>query len=406
MTRRYGLIGRKLGHSYSPQIHALIGDYPYTLHPMEPEEIENFLKNGDWAGMNVTIPYKETVLPYLSEISPEARRIGSVNTILRTGANRLVGHNTDYFGFSWILGDTAPFVGKKALILGSGGASKTVQAVLGDRNIPFVVISRMGENNYSNLQKHADAELIVNTTPVGMFPNVEESPIDLKLFPHCRLALDLIYNPARTSFMLQAEELGIECRGGIGMLSAQAVQAAKIWGLFDQSMSDPVAKIAETVQKSMRSIALIGMPGCGKSSVGSLLAEKTGRKFIDTDEIVVRIAGKPIPEIFAQDGEEAFRAIETQALSEAAKESRAVIATGGGIVTQKRNLPILRRNCAIVLLERNLSDLPIAGRPLSQGRGVQEIYRERQPLYEAWADARYFNEDIAKVAAKIEEDWA
>ncbi|MBQ4086335.1 MAG: shikimate kinase [Clostridia bacterium] len=405
MKGRYGLIGRKLGHSYSPQIHALIGDYEYKLYPMEEEAIPSFLQ-GDFDGMNVTIPYKETVMPFLSEISPEARRIGSVNTLVRNADGSLTGHNTDYFGFSWILGDSTAFVGKKALILGSGGASKTVQAVLGDRGIPYVVISRNGEENYENLHRHADAELIVNTTPMGMFPDVEAAPLNLSLFPRCRLVLDLIYNPAKTSLMLQADALGIENRGGIGMLSAQAVKAAELWGLRDPAVPDPVSMIAQRVQRDMKSIALIGMPGCGKSSIGQVLAEMTGRTFIDVDELIVRMAGKPIPQIFAQEGETAFRALETQALAAAAKESRAVIATGGGVVTQERNRDILRRNCTVVLIERNLSELPIAGRPLSQGRGVEELWRERKPLYDAWCDARYTNTSIEQTALAIKEDLA
>lgn len=406
MNRRYGLIGRRLGHSYSPQIHALIGDYDYQLYPMEEEAIPSFLHEGDWAGMNVTIPYKKTVMPFLDAIAPEARRIGSVNTIVRNTDGTLTGHNTDYYGFSWILGDTGSFAGKKALVLGSGGASKTVQAVLSNRGVQAVVISRSGENNYTNLHLHADAELIVNTTPVGMFPEVEASPVDLRLFPACRLALDLIYNPARTSFMLQAERLGIECRGGIGMLSAQAVRAAELWGLRDTSAPDPVAHIAATVQRDMRSIALIGMPGCGKTSIGKLFAQRTGREFVDTDAIIERIAGKPIPAIFAEDGEKAFRAIESHALCEAARKSHCVIATGGGVVTIPENLPTLRRNCAIVLIDRALQDLSIAGRPLSQGRGVEDIYRERRPLYESWCDARYTNIGIEETAMAIMEDWA
>ena len=405
MKGRYGLIGRKLGHSYSPQIHALIGEYEYGLYPMEEEAIPAFLQ-GDFAGMNVTIPYKETVMPFLAQISPEARRIGSVNTLVRSPDGSLTGYNTDYFGFSYILGDTAAFSGKKALILGSGGASKTVQAVLSDRDVPFVVISRSGKNNYENLHLHANAHLIVNTTPVGMFPEIEAAPVDLRLFPECKLVVDLIYNPAKTSLMLQADALGIENRGGIGMLSAQAVKAAELWGLRDPSAPDPTAMIAEKVQRDMKSIALIGMPGCGKSSVGQQLAEMTGRKFIDVDEMIVKMAGKPIPQIFAEEGEAAFRAIETQALAAAAKESRAVIATGGGVVTRSENRDILRRNCTIVLIERALSDLPIAGRPLSQGRGVEEIYRERKPLYDTWCDARYTNISIGETAEAIKGDLA
>ncbi|MDO4740158.1 MAG: shikimate kinase [Eubacteriales bacterium] len=405
MKGRYGLIGRRLGHSYSPQIHALIGDYEYKLYPMEEEEIPAFLQ-GDLAGMNVTIPYKETVIPFLSEISPEARRIGSVNTIVRGPGGALIGHNTDYFGFAWLLGESAHLTGKKALILGSGGTSKTACAVLADRGMECVVVSRRGENNYENLHLHADAAVVVNTTPVGMFPEVEAAPVDLRAFPQCRLVLDAIYNPARTSLLLQAEALGIECRGGIGMLAAQAVKAAEIWGLRSPDEPDPVADIAAAVQRSMRSIALIGMPGSGKSSIGRLLAERTGRKFIDTDELIVELAGRPIPEIFAQEGERAFRAVETQALRMAARESGAVIATGGGIVTVPENRQILRRNCTVLYIERPLSELPIAGRPLSQGRGVEQLFAERAPLYESWCEARYANTTVGETVARIEEDWA
>lgn len=405
MNARYGLIGRTLGHSYSPQIHALIGDYQYDLFPMEPDRIGNFLKKERWAGLNVTIPYKETVMSYLDSLSDEARRIGSVNTIVRAQDGSLIGHNTDFFGFSWLLGDTAAFTGKKALVLGSGGASKTVQAVLAMRGVPFVVISRTGENNYSNLYLHSDAALIVNATPVGMYPDVDRSPVDLRRFPNCRLVIDLIYNPARTSLLLQAQSLDIEARNGIGMLSAQAVKAAELWGLCDGCTDERISEIAQRVSRSMRSIALIGMPGCGKSSVGRRLAELCGRELIDTDELIEQAAGKSTQEIFAQDGEEAFRALETQAIAQAAKKSACIIATGGGTVTQERNLPALRRNCTIVLLERPLADLPIAGRPLSQGRGVEELYRQRQPLYEAWADARYANDSIEETARTIMEEW-
>ena len=217
--------------------------------------------------------------------------------------------------------------------------------------------------------------------------------------------IDLIYNPAKTSLMLQAEKMGIESRGGIGMLAAQAVKAAEIWALRDPSAPDPTAMIAEKVQRDMKSIALIGMPGCGKTSIGRKISEMTGRKFIDADDLIVHMAGKPIPQIFAEDGEEAFRAIETRVLALAAKESRAVIATGGGVVTQERNRDILRRNCTIVYIERALCDLPTAGRPLSQDLGVEALFAKRRPLYEAWCDARYTNTTIEATAASIKEDW-
>lgn len=386
-----GLLGRKLGHSYSPQIHNLLGDYSYVLFEKEPEELENFLKNGDFSGLNVTIPYKKEVIPYLSELSPTAQKMGCVNTVLRRSDGTLYGHNTDYFGFTSLVRHAGLSVaGKKVLVLGSGGASNTAVAALKDLGAHPVVISRSGENNYQNLHRHTDAATIVNTTPVGMYPNTGVSPIDLGLFPHLEGVLDVIYNPAQTQLLLDAEKLGIPRENGLWMLVAQAKEAAEVF--TGGKISDEVIeKIYRELSHQMKNIVLIGMPGCGKSTIGALLAEKLGRPLADADEKIISLAGKSIPDIFAQDGEPTFREWETKALTELGKQSGLVIATGGGCVTQKRNYPLLHQNGYLVWLERDCSVLPTDGRPLSQTNDLGKMYAVREPLYEAFADIRVEN---------------
>ena len=386
-----GLLGRKLGHSYSPQIHNLLGDYSYVLFEKEPEELENFLKTGDFSGLNVTIPYKKEVIPYLSELSPTAQKMGCVNTVLRRSDGTLYGHNTDYFGFTSLIRHAGLSVaGKKVLVLGSGGASNTAVAALKDLGASPVVISRSGENNYGNLHLHRDAAAIVNATPVGMYPNTGVSPIDLALFPHLEGVLDVIYNPARTQLLLDAEKLGIPRENGLWMLVAQAKEAAEVF--TGGKISDEVIeKIYRELSHQMKNIVLIGMPGCGKTTIGTLLAEKLGRTLADADEKIISLAGKSIPDIFAQDGEPTFRDWETKALAELGKQSGLVIATGGGCVTQKRNYPLLHQNGYLVWLERDCSVLPTDGRPLSQANDLGKMYAVRKPLYEAFADIRVEN---------------
>ena len=386
-----GLLGRKLGHSYSPQIHNLLGDYSYVLFEKEPEELENFLKNGDFSGLNVTIPYKKEVIPYLSELSPTAKKMGCVNTVLRRSDGTLYGHNTDYFGFTSLVRHAGLSVaGKKVLVLGSGGASNTAVAALKDLGANPAVISRSGENNYGNLHLHRDAAAIVNATPVGMYPNTGVSPIDLELFPHMEGVLDVIYNPARTQLLLDAEKLGIPRENGLWMLVAQAKEAAEVF--TGRKISDEVIeKIYRRLSHQMKNIVLIGMPGCGKSTIGTLLAEKLGRTLADADEKIIALAEKSIPDIFAQDGEPTFRDWETKALTELGKQSGLVIATGGGCVTQKRNYPLLHQNGYLVWLERDWSKLPTDGRPLSQANDLGKMYAARKPLYEAFADIRVEN---------------
>lgn len=403
-----GLLGRKLGHSYSPQIHNLLGDYSYVLFEKEPEELENFLKTGDFSGLNVTIPYKKEVIPYLSELSPTAQKMGCVNTVLRKSDGTLYGHNTDYFGFTSLVRHAGlSIAGKKVLVLGSGGASNTAAAALKDLGASPVVISRSGENNYGNLHLHRDAAAIVNATPVGMYPNTGVSPIDLALFPHLEGVLDVIYNPARTQLLLDAEKLGIPRENGLWMLVAQAKEAAEVF--TGGKISDEVIeKIYRQLSHQMKNIVLIGMPGCGKSTIGTLLAEKLGRALADADEKIIALAGKSIPEIFSQEGESAFRNWETQALTELGKQSGLVIATGGGCVTQKRNYPLLHQNGYLVWLERDCSVLPTDGRPLSQANDLGKMYAARKPLYEVFADIRVENtgtpaETVQKILDALEE---
>ena len=380
-----GLLGRHLGHSYSPQIHASLGDYSYDLFEKEPEEIEDFLKHGDFTGINVTVPYKKDVIPHLDELSPIAKRLGAVNTIVRRNG-KLIGHNTDYFGFlTMVKASNLTVSGKKVLVLGSGGASNTVVAVLKELAAQVVVISRTGENNYGNLQLHEEAAVIVNTTPVGMYPNTGLSPVDLDHFPKLEGVLDVIYNPARTQLLLDAEKRGLVTMNGLLMLVAQAKEASE-WFMETVIEDQIIAAIHRKLQLQMENIILIGMPGSGKSTVGKLLAEKCGKQFMDADEALVSQSGRAIRDIFAQDGEPLFRELETNVLATLGRQSGLVLATGGGCVTQRRNYPLLHQNGTIFCLQRNLDQLPVDGRPLSQATRIEEMYKIRKPLYECFAD--------------------
>ena len=390
-----GLLGRKLGHSYSPQIHACLGDYSYELFEKEPEEIEDFLKNGDFTGINVTIPYKKDVISYLDELSPTAIKMGSVNTIVRRQDGTLFGHNTDYFGFTSLVKHSGLSVdGKKVLVLGSGGTSNMAVKALEDLGAKAVVISRSGENNYQNLSRHTDAAVVVNATPVGMYPNVGIAPLNLEVFPALEGVLDVVYNPARTQLLLDAEKLGLPCENGLWMLVAQAKEAAEYFG--GKPLPDSlIASIHRKLSSQMKNIILIGMPGCGKSTIGKMLAQRLGRTFVDADQEIESLAGKSIPAIFAEDGEEAFRSWETQVCQNLGKQSGLVIATGGGCVTRQRNYPLLHQNGNLFWLQRDLNVLPTDGRPLSQGNKLQDMYQIRKPMYEAFADYTIDNNSSA-----------
>ena len=387
-----GVLGRKLGHSYSPQIHKHLGDYEFHIFEKEPEELADFLQNGDFSGTNVTIPYKKDVIPYLDEISPIAQKLGAVNIIVRRNG-KLIGHNSDHFGFqSMVEKSGLSPAGKKCLVLGSGGASATVQAVLKDFGAQVVVISRSGENNYDNLHLHQDAAILVNTTPLGMYPHTGQAPLNVAQFPKLEGVLDIVYNPARTQIMLDAEKLGIPTMNGLWMLVAQAKEAAE-WFTNSVISDEKIREIYEILRRQMENIVLIGMPGCGKSTIGKQLAEVTGKEFVDADEKIAQLAGKSIPEIFAEDGEEVFRSFETKALEELGKRSGLVIATGGGCVTKERNYPLLHQNGTIIWLKRGLDQLPTDGRPLSQAGDLAKMYEIRRPMYEAFADHAIDNND-------------
>ena len=388
-----GLLGRHLTHSYSPQIHSQLGTYGYDIFEVEPDALGSFLKQKDFDGLNVTIPYKKDVIPYCDTLSPQAQKLGAVNTIVKTNDGRLIGHNTDYYGFSAMLTASGLNVGgKKVLVLGSGGASATVTAVLKEKNAKAVIISRSGENHYENLDLHSDAAVIVNCTPVGMYPHNGTSPIDLSLFPNLEGVLDLIYNPARTALLLAAEKRGIVAQNGLYMLVAQAKESAE-WFTGTKIPDSKITDIYRCLKVNMENIVLIGMPGCGKSTIGKLLAKMCGRELVDTDSLIVEKAGKSIPEIFASCGEDGFRRLETEVLSEVAKHSNLVIATGGGCVTRPENYSLLHQNSRIIWLKRDISLLPTDGRPLSQAQRLEEMYKARAPLYEAFSDMTVDNCD-------------
>lgn len=383
-----GLLGRKLGHSYSPQLHNLMADYEYLLYEREPEEVEAFIKDGQWDALNVTIPYKKTVVPFMDELSEMARELGSVNTIVRRPDGTLFGDNTDAAGFTQMIevsGITIP--GKKTIVLGSGGASVTVCAVLKKLGAKSVtVISRSGENNYENLYLHSDAEVIVNTTPVGMYPNNGISPINLKDFPRCEGVLDLIYNPSHTALMLEADELGIPNENGLIMLASQARRSSELFS--NSSISDSVVlDVTNKLRLQLNNIVLIGMPGSGKSMLANMLGRKLCRRVIETDALIEEKAGKSIPEIFAQDGEDVFRRIESEVIAEAGKQSGAIISTGGGCIKREINYNALHQNGRIFWIKRPLDSLDKTGRPLSQLHTAQELYNERKALYERFSDA-------------------
>ena len=381
-----GLLGRKLGHSYSPQIHSHLSDYSYTLFEKEPEELGEFLKNNELTGLNVTIPYKKDVIPFLDELSPQAQKMGAVNTIVRRNDGTLIGHNTDHFGFlSMVIRSGLDLKGKKVLVLGSGGASSTAVAVLLELGAKVVVISRTGTDNYNNLERHKDAAAIVNATPVGMYPKVGVSPVSLELVPKLEGVLDMIYNPARTALLLQAEERGIVAENGLWMLVAQAKESAE-WFLGKPISDSVIPQIHEKLRQQMGNIILIGMPGSGKSTVGKLLAQKLGKKFVDTDTEIECRGQTSIPTIFRESGEDGFRKIESEVLADIGKQSGLVIATGGGCVTREENFISLHQNGTIIWLQRDINKLPTDGRPLSQSEKLDRMYEIRKPMYVRFAD--------------------
>jgi len=404
--RIYGLLGRTLGHSWSVPIHAATGNGAYRLIELEPHELSGFLSRPDIGGLNVTIPYKRDVMPLCDVIDPAAREIGSVNTIVRRDG-KLYAWNTDITGFLYM----ASLAGvdmkdRKVVILGGGGTSLTAQASARTAGASEIaVITRSGPDNYETLGRHADGEIVVNTTPMGMYPNNGEAAVDLTRFPACRGVLDVVYNPRRTALLLQAEALGLPCSDGLPMLVAQAIAAEE---LFFNRRIDPAEtqRILALLRQKMENIVLIGMPGCGKSTVGAALAELTGRDAIDLDAEVVKAAGKSIPAIFAEDGESAFRALEQTMAARFGAESGKIIICGGGIVKDAENYRLLRQNGRIYQLDRAIEMLPSAGRPLSQGADLAAMAAERAPLYRRFRDVLIDNNgSAAGSAAAIWRDF-
>ena len=384
---RCGLLGERLGHSWSRELHALFADYDYELFEVKPEELGDFLRTRDFHGLNVTIPYKTTMLDICDELTETAQAVGSVNTVVRLPDGALLGDNTDAAGFEAMVWKSRIHVlGRKCLVLGSGGASLAVQYVLRKLGAgQVVVISRMGEDNYE------------------MYPHTTSCPIDLRDFPRCEGVLDLIYNPARTALMQQAEALGIPSQGGLYMLCEQARQAAqRFTGRPIPSIR--TKEVYSTLMGRKENRVLIGMPGCGKSTVGRKLAEALDRPFFDCDAELEQILKMPVSDYINLKGEKAFRRHETALLAQLGKQSGLVIATGGGCVTQPENYPLLHQNGAIVFLERELSKLPKRGRPLSLRGSLQDMYTIRFPMYRRFADFTVTNDGpIDRVVQRVEE---
>lgn len=399
---KVGLLGERLSHSYSPQIHReLVGDrYTYELFERAPEEVEAFIRSREWDALNVTIPYKQTVMPFLDEITEEAKRIGAVNTITRLPDGRLRGDNTDYFGFARTVRATGvDLSGRKALVLGNGGAAATAVTVLTDMGAEVIVLARnekpiagvKPEPFEAAYERHTDAVAVVNCTPVGMYPRlVGQTPVELSRLPAVLAVFDMVYNPARTALLQEAARLKISGYNGLLMLVAQAKRAAELF--LGETISDgEIDRVVEMIVRQTQNIVLVGMPGCGKTTIAHLLSKRLGCPTVDTDAMVVESAGRSIPDIFATDGEEVFRAMETEAVKAAGMMSGTVIATGGGVVTQARNYAPLSQNGRIVFIRRDIHKLPTRGRPLSENHSLYKMFETRLPLYRSFADVEIDN---------------
>lgn len=404
----YGLIGEKLTHSFSKLIHGMLGDYRYELISIAPDKLDTFMKSRNFKGLNVTIPYKKAVIPYCDEFSETAKRIGSVNTLLVREDGSLYGHNTDYDGFVYAARSAGiDFSGKKTLILGSGGTSLTACTAAMDLGASeVIVVSRNGEVNYENVYDQADAGIIVNTTPVGMYPNNGESLIDPSRFPALSGVIDVIYNPLKTALLLSCEKLGIPCTSGLPMLVAQAKSASEIF--FSSTIDDSVTnRICSHLRGDVSNIVFTGMPGSGKTTIGTAIAKMLDRRFIDIDDIISERAGMSVPEIFEKLGEQHFRKLESEVLCEIGKEKGLVIAPGGGAVMNALNRSALSQNGRIYYISRELSKLATENRPLSKSLEALELIKaEREPVYKALSDVTIRNDgDIEDAINAVAEDF-
>lgn len=389
----YGCIGERLTHSFSKIIHSKIADYNYELKEIKAQDLDSFMRTADFKAINVTIPYKQAVIPYLFEISDTAKKIGAVNTIVNRDG-KLYGYNTDYEGMrALIKRQGADLKNKKVLVLGSGGTSKTAAAVAESLGASEVLrVSRNGNDgaityDYA-ISHHTDAQAIINTTPCGMYPNIGETAVDLSLFPNLESVTDAVYNPLSSALVTKAKELGISAVGGLYMLVAQAVFASEKFtgSSIPQSVTDSVYK---EIMLDKRNIVLIGMPGCGKTTIGKAVAKETDKTFIDTDDEIVRKTGMSIPEIFQKYGEKKFREIESEVIKEVAALQSSVIATGGGAVLNPENVSLLKENGLTVFIDRPIDDLVTTDdRPLSSNRELLEKrYKERYDIYKSSAQA-------------------
>ena len=384
----YFVLGEKLPHTHSPAIHAMLGNPKYGVQELAREDLPALFAAREFRGINVTIPYKQDVMPLCDALDGAAIDIGAVNTVVNCDG-KLFGCNTDFDGIIFMCNRAGiVFQNKKVLILGSGGTSKTAVAAakkLGAREI--LKVSRTGEINYENVYAlHADADIILNTTPVGMFPDNDAHPIELSRFAKLSGVVDVVYNPLKTQLICEAEALGIPCTGGLTMLVAQAAFADRYFRGVQHSGSEIVV-ITESMRSDLENIVLIGMPGCGKTSTGKLLAKQLGRELFDLDRVITERAGRSIPDIFAEHGEAYFRDLETEVTKDIAKKSGVIIACGGGTVLREENRNALRQNGKIVYIQRDLADLARGGRPLSAGdNAVEKLYDARRPIYESFAD--------------------
>ncbi len=394
----FGLLGRHLGHSHSPAIHKQLGSSPYALWEIEPEALEGFLADTSKRGFNVTIPYKEMVLPYLISIEGVAKEIGAVNTIVRKD-DGWHGYNTDYGGFAAACRHkNFSFANKKVAILGSGGASKMVKIYMEKEGAKSIyIISRQGEYNYDNTEKWCDVDAIINATPVGMYPHTEDSPLQLEDFTQVEIVMDLIYNPLKTRLLLQAEERKIAAENGLYMLVAQAHEAAEYF-LEKEITKTRIEEICEQIERSVENIVLIGMPGVGKTTMGEYIARRLGRECMDIDRLIEERMAMPIPEIFSVYGEEKFRDMETDIIREYSGKQGLVIATGGGAIMRKVNREYLMQNGKIYYIKRPLSALAQDNRPLSKGLDeIERLYEERKHIYET------FSQKTISLGSTIEE---